>query len=160
MTEIIEKINSIKNVSAHCISNTIFVSNKNKISASFPISNIKSAHYINSPDNQQCLKINFDETNFIIVTPNDFAFNTLQASMIKVKNLPPVISINELLELTSDYLSNPEPTDNLDETLARYLFTKQLIVSALYKNFKMDDLLQKVKVAAEKTSIGDIAIYE
>lgn len=160
MTGIIEKINSIENVCASCINNTIFVNNKNKFSTSFPISDIKFFHYINSPDNELCLKINFDEINFLIITPIDFAFNTLQASIIEVKNLPRIISVNELLMLANDYLCNPEPTNNLDETLAHYLLIRQLIISALNKNFKMDELLQKVKTAAENTSIGDITIYD
>jgi len=160
MNKIVEKVNSIKNVNAICIDSKVIVSNKNKYQASFQVNDVKHYYYINSPENEQCLKIDFDKTDFIIVTPNDFAFNTVQASLIKVENLPPVISIIEILRHVSEYLSNPEPTDNIDETLALYIFTKQLVISALNKNFEMNDLLQKVKAEAAETSIDDIDIYE
>jgi len=159
MTDLINKLNSVQNVSVTCTNTEIIVSNSNKYTARFSSENVDSYQFVSSPFGDRCLKIDFVNNDFIIVTPDDFAFNTINGSNVRVVDLPPIVSINEMLNQINEYLKNPEPTHNIDNTIGLYLLNKQLVISAKNLNFDVDELLQKINEAAQKTSIGNLEIY-
>jgi hypothetical protein len=161
MEKIIEALNLIENVNTTITESEIKITNSNSFTALVNPNDISNIENITSPTNEICLKLHLNDDNFLIVTPKDFVFNTLNGRMIKVSNLPEMISINEMLDIKSKYIKNPEPNKNMDNTIALYLLTKLVILSAKAKNFNVDNLLQEIKKAANKTSVKkDIEEFE
>ena len=155
MNKLLEKLKSINNVSVSINNTEIIVANSNKYKARLIFEDIANYQYITSPFNEECLKIDFDDENFIVITPDDFVFNTINGKYMKVSNLPPMISINEMLDRINMYIKNPEPTNNIDNTIALYLLNRLSLLSAKNKKFEVDDLLLKIKETAQNTSEGD-----
>jgi hypothetical protein len=155
MEKIIEALNLIENVNTTITESEIKITNSNSFTALVNPKDISNFENITSPTNEICLKLNLSDDNFLIITPKDFVFNTLNGKVIKVSNLPEMISINEMLDIQSKYIKNPEPNNNMDNTIALYLLTKLVILSAKAKNFDVDYLLKQIKKAANKTSVKE-----
>lgn len=155
MEKIIEALNLIENVNTTITDSKIEITNSNSFKAFVNPKDVIHFENITSPTNEICLKLNLSDDNFLVITPKDFVFNTLNGEIIKVSNLPKMISINEMLDIQSKYIKNPEPNKNMDNTIALYLLTKLVILSAKAKNFEVDYLLQQIKKAANKTSVKE-----
>jgi hypothetical protein len=161
MEKIIEALNLIENVNTTITESEIKITNSNPFTALVNPKDIIKFENITSPTNEICLKLQLNDSNFLVITPKDFVFNTLNGRMIKVSNLPEMISINEMLDIKSKYIKNPEPNKNMHNTIALYILTKLVILSAKAKNFDVDNLLQEIKKAANKTSVKkDIEEFE
>ena len=156
-----EKLNLIENIQTEIIGNKLILENLNNYKTSIDISNVISTDIVSSSDNEKGCRIIFDNNNFIIVTADNFIFNTQNFGSIVVENLPEIVSLNDIIEITDKYVKDPEPDNNIDNTIALYLFNKALLENSEYYNFDISDLKKRVREAAINTSsIDNITIYD
>ncbi len=138
----------------------VTIGNLNKYAAKIHLDLIESCQVIASDLGEKGFKINLKTTDFLIVTSNNYIFNIQNSSIIRFSNLPEIASLNEILEETAQYIKNPAPTNNIDQTLAFYLQIKILLKNA-EKYFEINDLKDQVYKAALSTdAIGDFSVYE
>ncbi len=160
-THLIDSLSNIRSVTVDSNELELLVSNECSFQAHFAIDKVVDYDYVVSPYNEECLKIDFANGSFLIVAPNDFVFEVLNQGVFQVQDMPPIISINEMLRAVEGYIENPEPTNNMDSTLGLYLLNRNLLRSAKAKGFSVDDLLQEVEKAALTTSaISDTSLYD
>jgi len=156
-----KKLNLIKNIQTEIIGNNLIIQNSNKHKTNIAINNIKSIEVVISSSDEKGFKIIFENNNFLIVTTDDFIFNTQNFGSIVIENLPEIVSLNDIIASVGKYIKDPEPDNNIDNTVALYLFNKTLIENAECNNFDIADLKQKVREAAINTSsIDDLTIYD
>lgn len=155
MDKVIEALNKIENVSTTIINSDIKITNSNSFTAVVRANDITNFTQITSPNNEVCLKLELKDSDILIITPHDFVFNTIKGKIIQVNNLPELISINEMLNLYNSYIKNPEPNNNIDNTVALYLLNKMILLSAKAKNFAIDKMLLNIKKIANSTSAKD-----
>ena len=97
----------------------------------------------------------------MIVSAYDFIFKTRNFSLFSVENLPEIVSLNDIIDNAQKYIENPEPNNNIDNTVALYLLNKTLLENAEKYKFDVTELKKQVREAALRTSsIGDITIYD
>jgi len=155
-----EKLNSIENVKFEILDNKLVIHNSNNYNANIVISDVVSTEIISASDSEEGFLIRYKLNDFFIVTSDDFIFNTQNYGSYKVENLPEIISLLDIVESVKAYINNPEPNNNIDNTVALYLFAKTLLDNAEHNNFDIIKLREKVNQAALSTdSIDDLTIY-
>jgi hypothetical protein len=138
----------------------VTIGNLNKYTAKIHLDLIESCQIIASGLGEKGFKINFKNTDFLIVTSSNYIFNIQNSSIFRFSNLPEIASLNEILEETAQYIKNPAPTNNIDQTIAFYLQIKILIENA-EKYFEINELKHQIYKAALSTdAIGDFSVYE
>lgn len=111
--------------------------------------------YIVSPFNEDCLLLGFSDEDVVIVTPNDFVVNVPeQTGYIRVEDVPPMISISEVLTVLGDYEINPEPAENTDDNVGLYFMYRHLIHSLQIKGFETNNLMKRLNAATEGKDIA------
>lgn len=156
-----EELQTIENIQTKIHDNIIIVENGNSQKTKIIRDNVKSTEIVFSSIGDKGFKITFNSNDFLIITTNDFILKTLNFGLLQVQNLPEIISLNEVIDSVRKYLENPEPNNNIDNTLALYLLNKTLLENAEYYNFDVAYLKNKVRKAALNTnSIGDITLYD
>lgn len=86
--------------------------------------------WVLSPFGEDCLQLFLKNDGFLIISPNDFVFDVQQEGIIQVQNLPPVVSVRELVYGFEDYCANPSPSNNYDENLGWFYFHLYLFKAA------------------------------
>ena len=156
-----EKLNTIEYLQTEIDETKILIENVNQQKTIIEKENVKSTEIVYSGMGEKGFKINFYNNDFLIVSTYDFVFKTRNFSLFRVENLPEIVSFTEIIESSQKYIENPEPNNNIDNTVALYLLNKTLLENAEYYNFEVTELKKKVREAALKTtSIGDITIYD
>lgn len=151
----------IDNLKTEFTDDKITIENRNNHKTNIVINDIKSTNIIFSPEGEKGIKIIFKNDDFLIITSNDFYFKTRNFSLFKVQNLPEIVSFLDVITSVEEYIKNPEPNNNIDNTVALYLLNKTLIENAEYYNFDVTDYKNAVRKAALSiNSIGDITIYD
>ena len=151
---LLSALRQIENLRFTQVDNTLIVTTDlEHFVARFEFCNVTGFEFVNSPFNERCLKVDFLKNGYLIITPNDFVFNTINNSILQVTDLPPIISIREMLDSFNHYLKNPEPTNNLDATVGFYFLNKFSLLSAKQKNFDVEQLLEKLEQVASQTSV-------
>ena len=156
-----EGLSTIEYLQTEIDKNKIIIENVNRQKTIIEKNNVKSTEIVYSQMGDKGFKITFYDDDFLIVSTYDFVFKTRNFSLFKVENLPELISLTEIFENAQKYIENPEPNNNIDNTVALYLLNKTLLENAEYYNFDVTELKNKVREAALRTtSIGDITIYD
>ncbi len=157
----IKDLNSIENVKTIFVDDTIIIQNSNKYQAKILLSKVKSTEIVVSLYGEKGFKMTFKNNNFLIVTPEDYVFNIKNIGLYRIQNLPEIITLNGIIENAGQYIKNPEPNNNIDNTVALYLLNKILLENAELYNFDIRELKQNVREAALKTdAIDDLTIYD
>lgn len=156
-----KSLNLVENLKTEFKDNKISIENRNNHKINIVINDIKLTNVIFSSLGEKGFKIIFKNDDFLIITSNNFYFKTRNFSLFKVQNLPEIVSFLDVITSVEEYIKNPEPNNNIDNTVALYLLNKTLIENAEYYNFDVTDYKNAVRKAALSiNSIGDITIYD
>ena len=157
----IKDLNTIENVNAEIIDNNIIIKNLNKYQAKILLNSVKSTEIVVSSVEEKGFMITFKNNNFLIVTSEDYIFNTQNTGLFQVQNIPEIISLNDIIKNVESYIENPEPNNNIDNTIALYLLNKIILDNAELYGFDVNELRQNVRESALKTdAIDDLTIYD
>jgi hypothetical protein len=94
------------------------------------VSKVIDFQWVPSPFGDKCLQFFLEDEQMLIIAPDDFVFDVQQDSFIKVSNLPPICSIQELLMGFQDYRHNPVPSPNYDENVGLFYLHLSIFRSA------------------------------
>lgn len=154
-------LEAIENIQTTIDNGRIGIENNCLQKTSIEKDNVKSTEIVFSTRGDKGVRIVFNDDSFLIVTTDDFIFKTHSVGVFRIQNLPEIVSLNEVITNAREYIENPEPNNDIDNTVALYLLNKTLLENAEYYNFDVADLKNQVREAALKTnSIGDLTIYD
>lgn len=105
--------------------------------------------WVFSPFGEECIQVFLQDGGFLIISPNDFVFDVQQDGIIQVQNLPPVVSVKELLMGFEDYRRNPLPSPNYDENLGLFYLHLYIFRSAENRGIAIPFLDELIRIGKE-----------
>lgn len=121
----------------------------NGFSLRLGLKNILDFQWVFSPFGEECIQVFLRDGGFLIISPNDFVFDVQQDGIIQVQNLPPVVSVKELLMGFEDYRQNPLPSGNYDENLGLFYFHLYIFKSALQRGIAVSMMDELIRIGKE-----------
>ena len=155
MEEIIQQLKLIEGLEIDV--HATFVETLNQKAQSFKLyfEKIVAHQLVFSDDGKPCMKISLGEESVVFICADNYLLSTHNGRMMRVSDMPELVSLTEVKNSIDAYLKNPEPDNNLDRTLALYLMNRLLLLSAEEKGFDLGISIALINSAVETTSIAD-----
>jgi hypothetical protein len=113
------------------------------------IEKVKDLLWVVSPFGEDCIQLFNEDGSMLIISPNDFVFDVRQEGMIHVQNLPPIVSVTELLMGFKDYRVNPLPSLNYDENLGLFYLHLYIFKSAEQHGISIHMLPELIQIGKD-----------
>jgi hypothetical protein len=155
-TEILNCLPEVTHVSYEVTeSDEVIISNLlQEFQVRLELDEMEDCRFVVSPYGDKCLQINiFDR--FVIIAPDDFVFQIIQDEQIKVDNLPPLCSIQEMQDGFSSYLSCRGKNENMDIECGNFFFQYYLVKNAVKSGIELPEyIIELYKIGKEEEFWG------
>lgn len=125
-------------------------------SAKVHFDEIDSFSEVVTPDGKQGIQLFYHYEGGLIVSTDDFIFDTQQGPFFTVPNLPNFCTLNVLIDGFLDYRQNPTPSIHSYKNITYYYLQKYLIDSAKAKGFEVSNLQSELQLIKQRTGLVDV----
>lgn len=157
LKELKESLKRIKNVSVAASDDQLIIANTIQgFTAKVHFEEVDTFSPIVTPGGDRGIQIFYNYEGGLIVTENDYLFDTQQGPFFTVPNLPQFCTLSMVIDNFLSYCQNPTPSIHTHKNLNSYYKQKYFIDSASAKGFDMSSLSTKLKTIQAETGLSEV----
>ncbi len=157
LRELRDSLLQISNVNVAASEEYLIISNSIKdFSAKVHFDEIDKFRKILTPNGDYGIQIYYHYEGGLIVTGNDFLFDTQQGPFFTVPNMPNFCTLSMVIDNFLSYCQDPTPSIHTYKNITFYYAQKYFIDSAVAKGFDMSSLQTKLKHIKVETGLSDV----
>ena len=147
----------ISNVNVAASDEFLIISNTIKgFSAKVHFDEIDTFKKILTPNGGYGIQIFYQYEGGLVVTEDDFLFDTQQGPFFTVPNMPNFCTLSMVIDNFLSYCQDPTPSIHTYKNITFYYTQKYFIDSAEAKGFDMSSLQTKLRTLKAKTGLSEV----